>query len=88
MRKIGRVFYEEQIVKETYINLIKSLNLRSPVVIKPNWGFSICFTEADVLDWTLEACKGETIIAESYGWARSREMLTEGTWGSFKKKDL
>ena len=29
------------------------LDLSQPLLIKPNWGTGICFTEAKILDWTL-----------------------------------
>lgn len=88
MKKIGKVWIKEDVDEESFIELIKSLKLKSPIVIKPNWGFSICFTEAAILDWTLEACNGEALVVESYGWARSKETLMNGTWGSFEKADL
>lgn len=88
MQNIGKVRIEEDANKENFIELIRSLKLKPPIIIKPNWGFSICFTEADILDWTLEACGGDVLVVESYGWARSKEMLTKGEWGSFEKSDL
>jgi uncharacterized protein (DUF362 family) len=68
--------------------MIKGLNLRPPVVIKPNWGFSVVFTEADILDWTLEAIDGDAIITESYGWARCREAVEQKKYGPFSPEAL
>jgi uncharacterized protein (DUF362 family) len=88
MNKFGKVIVEEAVDKEIFIELVRSLQLKPPIVIKPNWGFSVCFTEAVILDWTLEACGGDALVVESYGWARTEEMLTTGKWGSFEKDDL
>jgi uncharacterized protein (DUF362 family) len=88
MIKFGKVRVEEAVDKEIFIELLHSLKLKPPVVIKPNWGFSVCFTEADILDWTLEACGGDALVVESYGWARTEEMLRSGRWGSFERDDL
>ncbi len=88
MIKIKDVTVSENTDKRTYQELLKTLDLKPPVVIKPNWGSSICYTEAEILDWTLEAINGEAHIIESYGWSRTREMLETGKLGSKKKKDL
>ena len=68
--------------------MIKGLNLKPPVVIKPNWGFSVIFTEADILDWTLAAIDDEALVVESYGWARCREAVEEKKYGFFSREDL
>ena len=88
MKNIGKALIQENVKKADFIEMIKSMRLRPPIVIKPNWGFSICFTEPDILDWTLEACGGDALIVESYGWARSKDMLLKGEWGSFEPSDL
>ena len=89
MRKIGNIVVEEDVVdKESFQEVIRHLELKSPVIIKPNWGFSVCFTEAIILDWVLSAIDGEVIVVESYGWARSEEALKTGGWGSFDQEDL
>ncbi|MFX1507487.1 MAG: DUF362 domain-containing protein [Promethearchaeota archaeon] len=89
MRKIGNIVLEEGVVdKESFHEVIRHLELKSPVIIKPNWGFSVCFTEAIILDWVLSAIDGEAIVVESYGWARSEEALKTGGWGSFDREDL
>jgi uncharacterized protein (DUF362 family) len=88
MVKIGNIVIEEAVDKESFLEVIKHLNLQSPVIIKPNWGFSVCFTEAVILDWVLSAIDSEVIVVESYGWARSEEALKTGGWGSFEREDL
>jgi len=86
--KIGNIVVEEAVDKESFQQVIKHLDLKSPVIIKPNWGFSVCFTEAVILDWVLSAIDSEIIVVESYGWARSEEALKTGGWGSFEPEDL
>jgi uncharacterized protein (DUF362 family) len=84
----GNVILEDAATKESFIELIKRLELKPPVIIKPNWGFSVCFTEAAILDWVLTALNGEALIVESYGWARTEEALKTSGWGSFEPEDL
>ena len=88
MIKIGNVLVEESADEETFMKLIEELDLKPPVIIKPNWGFSVCFTEATILDWVLTAVDGDALVVESYGWARTREALETGGWGSFEPEDL
>ena len=68
--------------------MIKGLDLKPPVVIKPNWGFSVIFTEANILDWTLAAIDGDALVVESYGWARCREAVEEKKYGPFGREAL
>ncbi|MFW9769062.1 MAG: DUF362 domain-containing protein [Candidatus Thorarchaeota archaeon] len=86
--KIGRVSFRDIIHRESFIEMIKELKLTPPVVIKPNWGFSVVFTEADILDWTLEAIDGDALVTESYGWARCREAVEEKKYGPFSREAL
>ncbi len=88
MLKVGNVLVEESANRESFIEVIRELKLKPPVIVKPNWGFSVCFTEAEILDWTLEACNRDALVVESYGWARSKDMLVKGEWGSFERADL
>jgi len=88
MIKIGKVLVEESADEESFMKLIEELDLKPPVIIKPNWGFSVCFTEATILDWVLTAVDGNALVVESYGWARTREALETGGWGSFEPEDL
>ncbi|MGD2201629.1 MAG: DUF362 domain-containing protein, partial [Candidatus Bathyarchaeota archaeon] len=88
MHKIGDVVVEESTDKVTFIEIIKELDLKPPVIIKPNWGFSVCYTEATILDWTLTAIDGDALVVESYGWARTKEALNTESWGSFEPEEL
>jgi len=88
MLKIGNVVLEESANEEAFIKLIEELDLKPPVIIKPNLGFSVCYTEATILDWVLTAVDGDALVVESYGWARTREALETGGWGSFEPEDL
>ena len=88
MAENGIYFIESAVSDEAFLEIIRNLDLRPPVIIKPNWGFSVCFTEAKIIDAVLSAVDGDAIIVESYGWARSREALEDGSWGSFEVKDL
>lgn len=88
MLKIGDVMLDNSVTKESFMGIIKALDLKPPVIIKPNWGFSVCFTEATILDWVLCAVDSQAIVVESYGWARTEGALKNGNWGSFERKDL
>jgi hypothetical protein len=37
VRHIENVVFCEKMDKETYINMLKTLELKPPVIIKPNW---------------------------------------------------
>jgi uncharacterized protein (DUF362 family) len=86
--KFGRVSFRDGIHRESFIEMVKGFNLKPPVVIKPNWGFSVIFTEADILDWTLAAIDDEALVVESYGWARCREAVEEKKYGPFSREAL
>ena len=86
--KFGRVSFRDGIHRESFIEMVKNLELKPPVVIKPNWGFSVIFTEADILDWTLAAIDGDALVVESYGWARCREAVEDKKYGSFSRDAL
>jgi hypothetical protein len=88
MNMIGNVVVEESADEEAFIKLIEELDLRPPVIIKPNLGFSVCYTEATILDWALTVVDGDALVVESYGWARTKEALETGGWGSFEPEDL
>ncbi len=88
MITMGEVVVEESADEESFLRLIEELDLKPPVIIKPNWGFSVCFTEAAILDWVLSAVDGDALVVESYGWARTEEALKTGGWGSFEPEDL
>ncbi|MFX1475272.1 MAG: DUF362 domain-containing protein [Promethearchaeota archaeon] len=86
--KIGKVTHIMSADKHAFTNLIQGLDLKPPVIVKPNWGFSVVFTEAKVLDWVLEALDGEALVVESYGWARCKEAVYEKRYGSMEPDDL
>ncbi len=88
MHKIGKIVVEETVDKESFIKTIGELALKPPVIIKPNWGFSVCYTEATILDWVLSAVDSDALVVESYGWARTEDALTTGGWGSTEPEDL
>ena len=88
MHKIGSVVVEKLVNKELFIHTIEELALKPPVIIKPNWGFSVCFTEATILDWVLSAVGSDALIVESYGWARTKDAIKTGGWGSIEPEDL
>jgi uncharacterized protein (DUF362 family) len=75
MANFGIVNVESSLNEEKFATMIGALNLQPPVLIKPNWGTVECFTEADILDWTLSAIPGSKLVVESHGWARSEEIL-------------
>ncbi len=86
--KIGNVTHIKSANKESFTSLIRGLDLKPPIIVKPNWGFSVVFTEALVLDWILSAIDSEVLVVESYGWARCREAVEEKRYGSMKPDDL
>jgi hypothetical protein len=86
--EFGRVSFRDGIHRDSFIEMIKGLNLKPPLVIKPNWGFSVIFTEAEILDWTLAAIDGDALVVESYGWARCREAVEEKKYGPFSREAL
>jgi uncharacterized protein (DUF362 family) len=73
---------------EKFGALIRGLNLTPPVLVKPNWGTVECYTEADILDWTLAAIEGEKLVIESHGWARNEETLLGKPQGALTKANL
>jgi hypothetical protein len=85
MKSYGNVHVETSASAASFAALIGALNLKPPVLIKPNWGTVECYSEAEVLDWTLAAIPGEKIIIESHGWARNQEtLLNQGPVGLTK----
>lgn len=86
--KFGEVFVETEVDEKKFIQLIESLNLVSPVLVKPNWGSAECYTEAQILDWTLAAIPGEKIVIESHGWARTEEAVLKKDPGPLTKANL
>ena len=73
---------------ELFADMVSKLDLKPPIVIKPNWGFSICYTEAKILDWVLSALKSKALVVESYGWARTEDALLRKGVGSKTRSAL
>ena len=82
------VRFHESVSERTFKDAIGKLKIKPPVLIKPNWGCSAFFTEAQILDWALSAIEGEKLVVESYGWARTEEYLTTRSFGSKTKSAL
>jgi uncharacterized protein (DUF362 family) len=87
-QQYGNVMVESGIDQGKFRALIEALDLKPPVLIKPNWGTVRCFTEAEVLDWTLSAIPGEKLVIESHGWARNPETLEKTEGSSLTKASL
>ena len=88
MNTAGKILVEQSANADTFAELIGALNLTPPVLIKPNWGTVECYSEADVLDWTLSAIQGEKIVIESHGWARNEETLLGKESGKLTRANL
>jgi uncharacterized protein (DUF362 family) len=88
MQTYGKVHVERVASAESFAALIGALNLQPPVLIKPNWGTVECYSEADILDWTLSAIPGEKIVVESHGWARDEATLQHRPAGGLTKANL
>jgi uncharacterized protein (DUF362 family) len=88
MPNCGKVNFEPAVDADTFAAMLDSLNLTPPVLIKPNWGTVECFTEADILDWTLAAIPGEKIVIESHGWARDEQTLQQRNPADLTKANL
>ena len=88
-----KIHFKQPASRENYIELIRKLDLKPPVIIKPNWGTSVCFTEAEIIDWTLEAIDGDAVVTESYGWARTEEAkrvhiaCNQYAWSVFYRRE-
>jgi len=86
--QLGSVHLNTEVDREGFLELLETLDLRTPVIVKPNWGTSNCFNEAEILDWVLDAVDGDALIVESYGWARCEEAIRGEGLGSKKRGDL
>jgi uncharacterized protein (DUF362 family) len=97
IEEIGQVMFCRDGTRESFIEIISKLDLKPPVLIKPNWSTSKLYTEAEILDWTLSALNCEKIVVESCAHYRSPIFLDldgpidaefEKKIGKQKKKDL
>ena len=83
--------------EESFKEMLSRINLKAPVVIKPNWSSSQIFTENQILDWILSTIDSEVIVVESYAMWRN-EIFIDSTQvrdseflerlGKQKKSDL
>ena len=71
-----------------YSDVIEEMNLKPPVIIKPNWGTINNYTEAEIIDGVLSAIDGESLVVESYGWVRTKEAISGKGMVSQHKEDL
>ena len=86
--RFGQVFVEQDVTPSELGEVISRLNLKPPVIVKPNWGTINNYTEAEIMDGVLSAVSGESIVVESYGWARTKASAEGKGIGSMKKEDL
>ncbi|MHA2025198.1 MAG: DUF362 domain-containing protein [Candidatus Thorarchaeota archaeon] len=75
IEEINQVMFCRDGTRKSFIEMISKLDLKPPVIIKPNWSTSKIFTEAEVLDWTLSALNCDKIVVESYAHYRSPIFL-------------
>jgi hypothetical protein len=54
LKQIGELVFSRETNRNTFLEMLEVLDLSQPLLIKPNWGTSICFTEAKIVDWTLD----------------------------------
>lgn len=73
---------------DSIATLIAGLNLKAPVLIKPNWGTVECYSSTQILDWVLAAIPGEKLVIESHGWARTEAALLHQPSGGLTKANL
>jgi uncharacterized protein (DUF362 family) len=64
--RIGHILFTKEGSRESLMEIVSRLNLKPPIIIKPNWSTSITFTEAEILDWVLSAIETKAIVVESY----------------------
>ena len=86
--KFGEVIVEASGRAEVFADIISKLNLRPPIIVKPNWGVSQCYTEAKILDWVLSAIGDKVLVVESYGWARTKDAVFRKRMGSKSRSSL
>jgi len=86
--RFGKVIVEQSADLSKFEDMIAALNITPPVIIKPNWGTVNNYTEAKIIDMVLSAVDGESIVVESYGWARTQDAAMGRGRGSILKDDL
>ncbi len=86
--RYGKIILEHSSDPKIFADVIAELNLVPPVIIKPNWGTINNYTEAAVIDGVLSAIDGESLVVESYGWARTEDALMGKGMGSNRRDYL
>ncbi len=71
--RFGEVIVQRNVDSTKFAGVIAELNLSPPVIIKPNWGTVNNYTEAEIIDRVLSVIDGESIVVESYGWAKTKD---------------
>ena len=70
---LENVLFTSEGDEATFKKMLSRLDLKAPIVIKPNWSSSLIFTESQILDWVLSAIDTEVIVVESYAmWRNER----------------
>jgi uncharacterized protein (DUF362 family) len=64
--ELGPAIFSEEGSKEAFVEIISRLELKPPVIIKPNWSSSLIYSEAQILDWILSTIDSEVLVIESY----------------------
>jgi uncharacterized protein (DUF362 family) len=64
--ELGTSFFSRKGSRETFTEILSRLDLKQPIIIKPNWSSSLIYTEAAILDWALSSIDTEVLIVESY----------------------
>jgi uncharacterized protein (DUF362 family) len=72
---LGPAKFTDEGSRETFMEIVSSLKLKPPVIIKPNWSSSMVYTESEILDWVLSAIEGEVLIVESYAAWRTNLFI-------------
>jgi len=72
---LGQVQFTSEGDEITFKKMLSRLNLKSPILVKPNWSSSMIFTESQILDWVLSSIEGEVLVVESYAMWRNEIFL-------------
>lgn len=71
----GHTLFTSEGNERFFKEMLSRINLKPPVIIKPNWSSSRIYTEARILDWILSSIKDEVIVVESYAMWRNEIFL-------------
>ncbi|MHA1904278.1 MAG: DUF362 domain-containing protein [Candidatus Thorarchaeota archaeon] len=70
--ELGAASFAASCTRNEFAEIVSRLDLKSPVIIKPNWSTCNVFTESELLDWTLSEIDEEAVIVESYALYRNK----------------